>query len=42
MAGRHKVVSSKEWIETRKNFLLEEKEFTRLRDQLSQQRRYLP
>ncbi|MCU1225384.1 MAG: hypothetical protein JWQ42_3477 [Edaphobacter sp.] len=38
----HKVVSSKEWIETRKVFLAKEKELTRLRDQLAQQRRELP
>jgi len=37
-----KVVSRKEWLEARKQFLVKEKEFTRLRDQLSQQRRELP
>jgi predicted dithiol-disulfide oxidoreductase (DUF899 family) len=37
-----KVVSPAEWIEARKELLLKEKEFTRLRDQLSQQRRELP
>jgi predicted dithiol-disulfide oxidoreductase (DUF899 family) len=42
MAGKHKVVSSNEWIEARKELLIKEKEFTRLRDQLSQQRRDLP
>jgi predicted dithiol-disulfide oxidoreductase (DUF899 family) len=38
----HKVVSPNEWLEARKNFLIQEKEFTRLRDQLSRQRRELP
>jgi predicted dithiol-disulfide oxidoreductase (DUF899 family) len=42
MAENHKVVSSDEWIEARKQLLIKEKEFTRLRDQLSQQRRDLP
>jgi hypothetical protein len=42
MAGRHKIVPSKPWIETCKKFLLKAKEFTRLRDQLSQQRCDLP
>ena len=37
-----KVVSKDEWIEARKRLLIKEKEFTRLRDQLSQQRRDLP
>ena len=38
----HKIVSEKEWLEARKQFLVKEKEFTRLRDQLNQQRRDLP
>lgn len=38
----HKVVSRTEWIEARKNLLAEEKEFTRQRDALSEQRRKLP
>jgi len=38
----HKVVSSNEWIATRKELLHKEKEFTRLRDELSRQRRELP
>lgn len=38
----HKVVSRKEWIAARKALLSKEKKFTRLRDQLSQQRRELP
>jgi predicted dithiol-disulfide oxidoreductase (DUF899 family) len=42
MAKQHKVVSSDQWIEARKQLLIKEKEFTRLRDQLSQQRRELP
>jgi predicted dithiol-disulfide oxidoreductase (DUF899 family) len=40
--NNHKVVSREEWVEARKQFLVQEKEFTRLRDQLSQQRRELP
>ena len=39
---KHKVVSEREWIESRKELLKKEKEFTVLRDQLSQQRRDLP
>src|SRR6202030_3774739 len=42
MQENHKVVSSDEWIEARKQLLIKEKEFTRLRDELSQQRRELP
>src|SRR5919206_5016288 len=38
----HKIVSESEWIEARKELLKREKEFTLLRDQLSQQRRDLP
>src|SRR6516165_174251 len=38
----HKVVSANEWLEARKQFLIQEKEFARLRDQLSRQRRALP
>ena len=38
----HKVVSREEWLVVRKEHLIKEKEFTRLRDQLSQQRRDLP
>jgi hypothetical protein len=37
----HKVVSSNEWLEARKHFLIQEKEFTRLRDQLSRTNRFL-
>lgn len=38
----HRIASHEEWIEARKQLLAKEKEFTRLRDQLSQQRRDLP
>jgi predicted dithiol-disulfide oxidoreductase (DUF899 family) len=38
----HKVVSPVEWDEARKQLLAKEKEFTRLRDELSRQRRALP
>jgi predicted dithiol-disulfide oxidoreductase (DUF899 family) len=38
----HKVVSKSEWFEARKRLLDKEKEFTIVRDQLSQQRRDLP
>lgn len=42
MLADHKVVSSAEWVEVRKQFLKREKEFTRLRDELSAARRALP
>ena len=38
----NKTVSEEEWFEARKALLKKEKEFTALRDQLSQQRRDLP
>ena len=38
----HQIVSREEWLVARKKHLAEEKEFTRLRDQLSRQRRELP
>src|SRR5262249_48098051 len=38
----HKVVSRDEWLTARKRLLGKEKEFTRLRDQLSAERRELP
>jgi predicted dithiol-disulfide oxidoreductase (DUF899 family) len=38
----HQVVSQAKWPEARKELLAKEKEFTRLRDQLSRQRRELP
>ena len=37
-----KIVSRDEWLAARRNFLQEEKDFTRLRDRLSQNRRQLP
>ena len=38
----HRVVSKDQWIEERKALLAREKEFTRLRDELSAERRELP
>ncbi len=38
----HKVVSHEEWLAARTAFLSKEKEFTRLQDQLNQERRELP
>jgi predicted dithiol-disulfide oxidoreductase (DUF899 family) len=38
----HEVVSSQQWIAHRKELLRKEKEFTKLRDELSRQRRELP
>jgi predicted dithiol-disulfide oxidoreductase (DUF899 family) len=38
----HAVVSRDEWLSARTAFLAKEKEFTRLRDDLSRQRRELP
>jgi len=38
----HKVVSHEQWLVARRQLLEEEKEFTRLRDALSQRRRDLP
>ncbi|MGH7155724.1 MAG: DUF899 family protein, partial [Acetobacteraceae bacterium] len=38
----HPVVSREAWTEARKHHLAREKEFTRLRDQLSAERRALP
>jgi predicted dithiol-disulfide oxidoreductase (DUF899 family) len=40
--AKHRVVAGEQWIEARKKLLIKEKEFTRLRDRLSQQRRDLP
>ena len=37
-----KVVSPAEWLTARKQLLAKEKEFTRLRDELSRQRREMP
>jgi predicted dithiol-disulfide oxidoreductase (DUF899 family) len=42
MIDNHPIVSHDEWIESRKQLLAKEKEFTRLRDQLSAERRALP
>lgn len=42
MIDNHSVVSHDAWIESRKQFLVKEKEFNRLRDQLSAERRALP
>jgi len=39
---KHPVVSHDEWLAARKAFLTKEKEFTKLRDELSRQRRELP
>lgn len=38
----HRVVSHERWIDARKQHLVKEKEFTRLRDRLSRERRALP
>jgi predicted dithiol-disulfide oxidoreductase (DUF899 family) len=38
----HEVVSKDEWVEARKRLLAKEKEFTRLREQVSEERRALP
>src|SRR5258706_4720821 len=38
----HKVVSEKDWLTARKRLLAKEKKFSRLRDQLHQERRDLP
>ena len=40
--ARHPVVSHEEWLKARTAFLVREKEFTRLRDELSRARRELP
>ena len=42
MTTQHEVVSHETWIEARKRYLAREKEFTRLRDELSAERRALP
>lgn len=42
MAPLPKIASREEWIEARKELLAKEKAFTRLRDQLSKERRELP
>jgi predicted dithiol-disulfide oxidoreductase (DUF899 family) len=40
--SEHRVVSHEEWVAARRRHLVKEKEFTRLRDQLSAERRELP
>jgi predicted dithiol-disulfide oxidoreductase (DUF899 family) len=40
--AEHRVVEHGAWVEARKKHLAKEKEFTRLRDQLSRERRELP
>jgi predicted dithiol-disulfide oxidoreductase (DUF899 family) len=42
MEEHHKVVTADEWLKARLGLLAREKDFTRLRDQLNQQRRELP
>src|SRR6266481_258222 len=42
MAEKRKIVSREEWLEARKKSLSKEKEFTRLRDHLGQERREMP
>src|SRR6266851_6504743 len=39
---QHPIVSQEEWLAARTEFLRKEKEFTRLRDRLSAERRALP
>src|SRR5438034_2816853 len=39
---QHRIVSRDEWLSARKELLAKEKEFTRLRDRLSAERRALP
>jgi predicted dithiol-disulfide oxidoreductase (DUF899 family) len=38
----NRIVSQEEWLETRKQFLLKEKEITRLTDEVNEERRRLP
>ncbi|MSQ53375.1 MAG: DUF899 domain-containing protein [Betaproteobacteria bacterium] len=40
--NKHNIVAKDDWIEARKRHLAKEKEFTRLRDELSRERRELP
>ena len=42
LTPKHEIVSPEEWVAARKELLKKEKEFTRLRDQLSAERRDLP
>jgi predicted dithiol-disulfide oxidoreductase (DUF899 family) len=41
-SAEHTIVGHDEWLEARRTLLLKEKEFTRLRDELSRERRRLP
>jgi predicted dithiol-disulfide oxidoreductase (DUF899 family) len=41
-ADKHKIVSQREWLAARKALLAKEKEFTKQRDRLSEERRALP
>jgi predicted dithiol-disulfide oxidoreductase (DUF899 family) len=40
--SNHSVVSNEQWLECRKKLLEQEKEFSKLRDQLARRRRELP
>jgi predicted dithiol-disulfide oxidoreductase (DUF899 family) len=40
--SEHQIVSHEDWLAARKRFLEKEKQFTRLRDELSRERRALP
>ena len=40
--SRHTIVSTEEWTKARKELLAKEKEFSKLRDELSRLRRALP
>ena len=42
MTDQHEVVTADKWLEARRRLLAREKEFTRLRDELSRERRALP
>ncbi|SDR35775.1 Predicted dithiol-disulfide oxidoreductase, DUF899 family [Rhizobiales bacterium GAS191] len=42
MASNHKVVSADQWMAARQKLLIKEKAFTRMREELSQERRDLP
>ena len=42
MSTSHEVVTHEEWLKARTEFLAKEKEFTRVRDQMSEARRALP
>jgi predicted dithiol-disulfide oxidoreductase (DUF899 family) len=42
MPDNHRVVPHDQWIDARKQLLVKEKEFTRLREELAQKRRELP